>query len=150
MGNSGSKTLTVNLNWFNFDLKKEKYTLVKESQGGWKRCSKIEKCAILEDVFEQMRNKFFPNGKNNTKGNLRNFHVEFCTSTFEAVENLESTISAYKERHFLKELKFTLRTKQKARFEILKEKVYEKNFDKNGDSDSYEDFETPKKRKVSF
>ena len=41
MGNSGSKTLTVNLNWFNYDPKKEKYTLVKESQGGGKRCSKI-------------------------------------------------------------------------------------------------------------
>ena len=97
-----------------------------------------------------MRNIFFPNGKNNTKGNLKNFHVNFCTSTLEVVENLESTIlSAYKERLFLKELKFTLRTKQKARFEILKEIVSEKNLDSSEDDDSYEDFETPKKRKVS-
>ena len=121
MGKKNTKkrgTIKVVFNWYNYDSKKKKFSIIKEVKGGGRRTKNYEQETTLNLIFEDMKSIFFPN-EISQKGKLLEFEVKLCDFKLNEIDNQEKSILEYREQHCCKETKLILKTKLLGRFERL-------------------------------
>eukprot|EP00111_Clytia_hemisphaerica_P011503 TCONS_00033766-protein len=144
--NNKVKTINAILNWYNYNWKKLKYSLVKELQGGGRRALALPLSSTMNDVLINAKKLFFPDEKN-MKGNIYDFEVSLCDfkmSEFTTAE-FDKTVKEYRDEHRLshKETRFILKTKQFGKFKRL-ENAH--NHSKLSTNDDVDDGFIPKKQ----
>ena len=111
-GNAGDK-VKLEYSWHHYDAMKKKYCVVRLASGGGVRYGYHDRKEKLEMVLEDIKTKFFPNGKS-AKGNLTNLNFQFLGGDKSAVENLNCNIEEYfLSKSWKNNKKFYLQTKLK-------------------------------------
>lgn len=114
------KTLMVALTWQHYDIKKKRYSQVRETKGGGRRFVSINRIADIDAIQKALLDIFFPNGKSRHGQYLANYSyyiTDFALQTITPTDGQIFTLENHLNANSLKQAKFTLFTKQKKRFE---------------------------------
>lgn len=107
-----NEKIKVEYSWHHFDSNKRKHTVVKSSSGGGVRSGEFNGNTTLSSMFEDMKTKYFPGGRNK-KGKIKDMECVLLGGDKENIDDLESTIACFIELKGLKTRKFYLQTKHK-------------------------------------
>lgn len=67
--------------WYNFDMKKDKYTQVREISGGGKRVQTVSRSSCLDELTKIALKIFFPDGKTKKGASLKSYSyylADYC------------------------------------------------------------------------
>ena len=83
--------------------------------GGGSRMHIFERTTKLDEVFQKLKDIYFPNGKNTNKGDLVNLDCNMCDLNLENV-NLNQTLKDYIRNNGFEYYKLILKAKKKKKF----------------------------------
>ena len=107
-------TVCVDFSWYHYGLGKS-FSSVKLKNGrGSRRCS-FEGPAKLDEVYQKLKDIYFPNGKNTKKDYLVNLDCNMSDLNLENI-NLNETFNGYIRNNGFKYCKLILKSKKKKSF----------------------------------
>ena len=104
-------TVCANLAWYHYGPGKSFSSVNLKDGGGSRRCS-FERNAKLDEVYQKLKDIYFPNGKNTMKDYLVNLDCNMCDLNLENV-NLNVTLNDYIRNNGFKYCKLILKAKKK-------------------------------------
>ena len=110
-------TVCVDLAWYHYGPGKSFPSVKLKDDGGSRRYS-FERTAKLDEVYQKLKDIYFPNGKDTKKGYLVNLNCNMCDLNLQNV-NLNKTLSDYIRNNGFKYRKLILKTKKKMFFKDL-------------------------------
>ena len=130
--------------WYHYDVKKERYTQVREQQGGGLRVQHVDRHSTFQEMFQWIVDVFFPNGFNKKRKYISKY--KHCLGDYALQEMTETmyldqevfTLEKYIKCNSLKQVKFTLLTCDK-KDKKNKDHLFLFNFS-DDDHDDYDDF----------
>ena len=106
-----SSGISIDFSWHHYDKKKRKHALVKVQNGGGIRSMKVARSYKLEQLFCDMKNIYFPDGKSKKCGLLCLNSVSLCKADMTEISNRDIDINQHVSENFLKTCRFILKTK---------------------------------------